>query len=376
MRKTYLYQVNITRDCNLRCTHCYIHSDVKKASGKMAPQNFRKIFADIGEHMSQIGYDHAEIHVIGGEPTILGLPFFEENIPPARAAIEEAASRMDKPFSFEIIMVSNLLSRDILPIAKFFDRINTSYEPETRFPKPKLEQMWRDNLALLKDNGLDVGVTTAMTKHVVERGAASLLDFHYDQGIKQIHFGFFIPSGDGLVNRDEMFPEFVETSNFLIEAAHWYFERRDDDPDLFVNPVESMLSGITSGEPLDDIVCPIIAGSMDIDWNGQTATCLEAGGGLNPEWLGNVVQSSVAEVAKSPGFRAHVLEAAKPKKECRTCDEYRVCRSGCGVIFKYWNPEVDEDCPGFKKFIKFMRHSHDENGIRPRYEEYRGKVAF
>ncbi|HCK18285.1 MAG TPA: radical SAM protein, partial [Thalassospira sp.] len=244
---------------------------MKKASGKMSTDNFRKIFTGIAEHMAQIGYDHAEIHVIGGEPTILGLPFFEENIPVGRAALEEAAARMDKPFSFEIIMVSNLLSRDILPIANHFDRVNTSYEPETRFPKPKLEQMWRDNLALLRDNGIDVGVTTAMTKHVINYGARTLLDYHYNQGIKQIHFGFFIPSGDGLVNRDEMFPEFVETSNFLIEAANWYFERRDDDPDLFVNPVESMLSGINSGEPLDDIVCPIIAGSMDIDWNGQTA---------------------------------------------------------------------------------------------------------
>jgi radical SAM protein with 4Fe4S-binding SPASM domain len=369
MNKTYLYQINVTRDCNLRCTHCYIHSDVKKASGKMLAKNFLKTFEGIAEHMDSIGYDHAEIHVIGGEPTILGRPFFDEVIPQAREALK------GRKFTSEIIMVSNLLNGEILAIARHFDRINTSYEVGSRFPKPKLEEMWRNNVLLLQENGIDVGVTTAVTRPVIAEGAAAMCERFYNQGIKQIHFGFFIPSGDGKEHLNEMFPGFHETSAFLIEAADWYFARRDADPDLYVNPPESMLSAIASGEPLDDIVCPIIAGAMDIDWNGKTATCLEAGGELNPNWLGNVFETSVKEVALSPSFRREVLKAAKPKKECRTCDEYMVCRSGCGVIFDYWKPQEDEDCPGFKRFIKNMRARH-AGGLMPRYLEYRGKMAF
>ena len=48
-----------------------------------------------------------------------------------------------------------------------------------------------------------------------------------------------------------------------------------------------------------------------------------------------------------------VLEAARPQKICRTCDEYRVCKSGCGVLFKFFDPTLDTECPGFKKFIKY-----------------------
>lgn len=369
MRKTFLYQINVTRDCNLRCTHCYIHSSVKKASGEMKASSFRKIFSDIQAHMLAIGYDHAEIHVIGGEPTMLGPQFFEENMSVVRNGLE------GNPFSFEIIMVSNLLSPHILEIARHFDRINTSWEPESRFPKPKLEEKWRNNLLSLQNDGIDVGVTTAVTKPVVDMGAAAVLEHHYKRGIKQIHFGFFIPSGDGLDNRETMFPEFIETSRFLIDAANWYLERRDRDSELYVNPPESMLSAIDSGEPLDDIVCPIIAGSMDIDWDGKTATCLEAGGNKNANWSGNVLQTSIKEVAASPHFRQDVRKATRPKKECQTCEEYPVCRSGCGVIFQYWNPDVDEDCPGFKSFIKHMRAIH-AGGHRPRYAGYRGKMAF
>ena len=367
--KTYLYQVNITRDCNLRCTHCYISSEAKKISGKMTASAFQKIFEDIAVHMSSIGYDHAEIHVIGGEPTTLGLQYFDRCLPNARAALE------GHDFTFEIIMVSNLLSNDILAISRYFDRVNTSWEPVSRFPKPKIEQRWRDNLKILQDNGLDIGVTTAMTKHVIDMGARAILDHHYNNGIKQIHFGFFIPSGDGEKYIDEMFPEFVETSNFLIDAANWYLEKRDADKDLFVNPPESMLSAIDSDEPLDDIVCPIIAGAMDIDYNGNSATCLEAGGDVDAKWLGNVLRTSVSDVANSPQFKKEVARAARPKKACNTCDEYNVCRSGCGVIFEYWEPEKDEDCPGFKKFIKYMRQLHAD-GLRPKYSGYKGKVAF
>lgn len=369
MSKTYLYQINITRDCNLRCTHCYISSAVKKHSGGMESENFQSIISGISDHMKKINYDHAEIHVIGGEPTMLGLEFFQENIVKARESLE------NQGFTYELIMVSNLLSNDILPIAKLFDRVNTSWEPVSRFPKPKLEQRWRDYLKLLKDNDIDVGVTTAVTKYVTDMGASAILDHHYSHGIKQIHFGFFIPSGDGLSNLENMFPDFVETSNFLIDSAKWYFDRRDSDPDLFVNPAESMMSAIYSDQPLDDIVCPIIAGAMDIDWNGNAATCLEAGGAMDAKWLGNVFKDGVLGVAEADEFKREVSKAAKPHKSCRTCDEYVVCRSGCGVLAKHWDPDVDEDCPGFKKFIKFMRNEVS-NGMKPRYSNYKGKFAF
>lgn len=367
MAGTFLYQCNVTRDCNLRCTHCYIHSFVKKQSGEISAENILRVIAGIAKHMATNGKDHAEIHIIGGEPTMLGLEFYEQMMPEARKLLD------GHPWTYELIIVTNLVTREALPIAKLFDRINTSWEPISRFPKPKLEQMWRDNVALLKDNGIDVGCTTSMTKPVLEMGAETILNrLYYDQGIKQIHFGFFIPSGDGLVNQEAMFPEFHETSQFLKDAAAWYLARRDEDPDLFVNPVESMLAGIHTGESLDDIVCPIIAGSMDIDWDGRTATCLEAGGNLDAKFTGNVLETSVTDVANHPEFRRDVLKASRPHAGCNGCEFYRVCRSGCGVLAKHWDPEKDEDCPGFRGFISHMAQL-EANGVRPKYSGYAGK---
>lgn len=370
--KTYLYQINVTRDCNLRCTHCYIHSDVKASSKKMTEINLIKIANDIKEHMNKIRYQRAEIHIVGGEPTMLGLEFFKEVVPKIRNILN------GNPFSYELMLISNLLHKDIVNIAKLFDRVTTSYEVDSRFVslkgvfKPKLERDWISSVQNLINNDIEVGVTTAITKPVVNFGASKLLDFFYGINIKQIHFGFFIPEGDGLINSLEMFPNFKETSNFLIESAKWYLDKRDSDPKLFVNPFESMVGAIYKNEPLDDIVCPIIPGSLDINWDGNVATCLEAGGSNNPEWLGDIFSNSIIEVTTSQKFLAKVIEASKPQKICRTCEYYNVCKSGCGVLFKFFDPTLDEECPGFKKFIEYT-YEQVNSGLSPKYHTYIGK---
>lgn len=370
--KVFLFQVNVTRDCNLRCSHCYIASEVKDLSQRITVSHFLKIVKDIGDYMIKGDSTHAEIHVVGGEPTLLGAKFYHR-------AMEQAHDLMKSygdAFTWEFILVSNLLTRELMEIAPWFNKISTAYEPETRFPKPFHEKWWLANVHALQEEGLDVSITTCMTKPVIEYGARRLCDRLYGElGIKQIHYGFYIESGDGRKNADSVTPGFINTSNFLIESADWYFERRDSDPNLYVNPAESMLSAIHRGDALDDIICPIISGSLDIDSDGSAMTCLQEGGELDAAWEGNVVNTSVEDVINSDGFKKRKIQAARPHRECMTCDEYHVCRSGCGVNFKSWDPEVDEDCPGYKKFIKHMRKIHTE-GTLPRHEYYRSKVAF
>lgn len=371
-QKVFLYQVNVTRDCNLRCNHCYIASEVKAISNRLTVSQFLKIVRDIGEHMRTTDHTHAEIHVIGGEPTMLGAAFYDRVMPEAQAILAEYGDA----FTWEFMLISNLLTRELMQIAPWFSKVATAYEPETRFPKPFHERWWLENVHALQSGGIDVGITTCMTKPVIDYGAARLCDRIYNElGIKQMHFGFYIESGDGRKFRDMVRPRFDETSRFLIDAASWYFERRDSDPDLYVNPVESMLSAIDRDAPLDDIVCPIISGSLDIDSSGKALSCIQAGGELDAPWEGDVLATSVAEVVAGEKFRRRRLEASRPQRICMTCDEYRVCRSGCGVNFRSWSPDQGDDCPGYKSFIKHMRGLHAA-GLRPRHANYRSKMAY
>lgn len=354
MGNTFLYQINVTRDCNLRCDHCYIHSDKKASSKFMSEDQFISIFEKIRDHLlsDQCGdnkYSRADIHVIGGEPCMLGIDFYRRTMP----VVKSILSKIPKEVSLSI--VTNLLAPDTMEIVDLFDKCATSFEYDSRFPKEKLLRMWEARARqLAKSRGNEFSITTAITNPVISRGCDELLRYFVDDiGVKNIHLGFFIPSGDGLVNQLMMFPRFEETSEYLISVANWYVERKKSDKDLYINPVHSLIDSIYNDTSFDDIVCPIIPGSLDFDWNGNTVTCIEAGGEVDADWIGNVFELSITDILSSHKYLAERIKASSPKRVCASCDEYAVCRSACGVLHGFWDGAGE--CPGFKKFIKHVR---------------------
>lgn len=360
---TYLYQVNVTRACNLRCTHCYIDSKVKQHSGFMTKEGIIDLSRQIKEHVVRNKIGRAEIHIVGGEPTMLGLEYFEKTVPEIRKNLEG--------IDYELILVSNLLSSDILDIAKKFDKVSTSYEPDTRFfslskkYKPRLEETWRNNVHKLVSEGIDLSATVCITKGVVEIGAKNILDFLVENFIKQIHLGFYIPQGDGLFSMSSNMPKFEETAKFLCAAADWYFDTKDCNSrdDVYLNPIESLIVSIDKNEPKEDIVCPIISGSIDINWDGNAVTCLEEGGSTNVDWSGNVFSEGLLNVTKNKKFMKRVISAKRPNQVCVECPHYEICLGGCGVLFEYWNGSGE--CPGFKSFIEYMIDLYN-SGKRPK----------
>ncbi|WP_137297123.1 SPASM domain-containing protein [Psychromonas sp. SP041] len=380
--KTFLFQINVTRDCNLRCTHCYISTDKKVQSQYMNEEQFIEAFSQVVDFMKKDfsgkkSYSLAEIHVIGGEPTMLGYEFFEKNLPLVREKLSEI------PQDYRLSIVTNLITNQAVKIASLFDMVATSYEEKTRFvsktgeAKPKLAEKWESNVKKMNQSGHSPTVTMAVTKQAIERGAASLLDyFNKEVGFEKMHLGFFIPSGDGLVNISDVFPMFHETSQFMIEATDWYLERRLENKDMYVNPVESMIESIYGNEAIDDIVCPIIPGSIDIDWDGETVTCIEAGGEVDMTSLGNIFETPITEIISSKAYKRERANAIITKPACRGCDELMSCQSACGVLHQYWNGRGE--CPGFKSFIKYIRFQVEVNGIKPKsviYREERQKSA-
>lgn len=370
MGKTFLLQINTTRDCNLRCTHCYISTEKKELSRFMDEAHFTSVFTQFAEFLNtpfaKEEYSLADIHIIGGEPTMLGFDFYNRLIPLARQALSSAQQQI------KLSIVTNLVTHEALEICKLFDFVSTSYEIDTRFvsakgrPLPRLEKLWADNVRKLQAEGVQVNVTTAVTKQVIAFGAENLLNRFLDNGFRNVHLGFFIPSGDGLVNMESVFPPFKSTSDFMIEAAKWYLERRIDIPDLYINPVESMIESIFRKEPMDDIVCPIIPGSLDIDHDGETVTCIEAGGEVDMTSLGNVFNEGITNILNGRAYRRERTRAIVPKKHCMGCDELVNCQSACGVLHGFWNGKGE--CPGFKGFIKFIRDQVENHGVIPKSE--------
>ncbi|EGR3310002.1 radical SAM protein [Vibrio parahaemolyticus] len=364
---TFLCQINVTRDCNLRCEHCYISTDKKVSSKYMTKDQFYQVIDQLCDFLvSNPSYLNAEVHVIGGEPSMLGEKFFKEVLPYANEKFSQISTNV------KLSIVTNLLTSRAVKVAKLFDHISTSYEVNTRFIKvnhehaPELENQWIDNCKKMIADGHKLNVTMAITKQAIDLGAKNVLEYLYQIGFRGIHTGFFIPSGDGMKHITSVFPAFEETSQFLIDATEWYLEKRKVCDEIAVNPVESLINSIKFNRANDDIICPIIPGSIDIDWNGETVTCIEAGGELGFDSMGNIFDSNISTIMKSKKYRQERRKAMKVKTSCVGCDEMEQCQMACGILHDFWNGEGE--CPGFKRFIKNTRRLVEVENVQPRYE--------
>lgn len=386
-RSSFLFQINVTRRCQLRCSHCYILSDKKDKSPDMSEEEFLHVVRGIVEHMQadhnfSQRYNHVDIHVIGGEPSMLGVPFFMSVLPKAKELLQAIPQAVD--FS----IVTNLVTQEALEVARLFDKVSTSYERSTRFNKRKQEEIWRRNvLTLMAESKIpdmpgpkDFSVTTALVRPVVQAGAASMIEEMVELGFTKMHFGFFIPSGDGDLNAKLIQPKHRETAQFYIEALDWYLAHRDTMTDLWINPCESWLEAVYRGESLDDVVCPIVHGALDIDSDGRTISCIEKGGTNDYTSHGNIFETreviqgdgsksvefvnTIHDVLISPSYLKEVANARRLPAVCRSCDERKLCQANCGVLHEQWNQQ--DECPGFKTFIKRVRYLVEEEGVLPK----------
>lgn len=386
-RNSFLFQINVTRRCQLRCSHCYILSDKKDKSPDMTEEEFLHVVKGIVEHMQadhnfSQRYNHVDIHVIGGEPSMLGVRFFESALPKAKALLRGIPQAVD--FS----IVTNLVTQEALEVARLFDKVSTSYERSTRFNKRKQEEIWRRNVVTLMAESKmpggsgpkDFSVTTALVRPVVQAGAAAMIEELVDLGFTKMHFGFFIPSGDGDLNAKLIQPKHRETAQFYIEALDWYLKHRENITDLWINPCESWLEAVYRGESLDDVVCPIVHGALDIDSDGRTISCIEKGGTNDYTSHGNIFETreviqgdgskavefvnTIHDVLTSPSYLKEVANARRLPAACRACDERMLCQANCGVLHEQWNQQ--DECPGFKTFIKRVRFLVEEEGVRPK----------
>lgn len=361
----------------------------------MTEAEFLHVVQGIVEHMQADHnfaqrYNHVDIHVIGGEPSMLGVPFFESVLPKAKVLL----ANIPQAVSFSI--VTNLLQKEALDVARLFDKVSTSYERSTRFKKRRHEEMWRQNVATLMEESRhpeiygpkDFAVTTALVKPVVEAGAASMMEELYELGFTKVHFGFFIPSGDGDLNAKLIQPKHAATSQFYIELMDWYLGHRDHIDDLWINPCESWLDAVYRNTPSDDVVCPIVAGALDIDSDGRTISCIEKGGTNDYVSHGNVFETrevsgeggvtsvefttTIHDVLTSPSYLREVVKARRLPEVCRKCDERTLCQANCGVLHEQWNQK--DECPGFKTFIKYVRHLVEEKGVLPKSVVERGRA--
>jgi uncharacterized protein len=384
--------------CNLDCDYCfYLEKEALFGADEKYRMSEKVLSAFVKNYITFQPTPIVEFVWQGGEPTLLGLDFFER-------AIE-----LQKPFVKRKTITNSLQTNGTLLTAewcRFLKRHNFMVgisldgplEIHDRYRSDRKGQGTFDGvmrgLRLLQEHQVEYNVLASVARETA-RQPLDVYRFFKEEGVEFIQFAPIVErlpdarsvrhglrlAGPAALDREEEQREVTswtvnpeEYGNFLIAVYEEWV--RNDVGKVFVMNFEWVLNSWI-GNPSPVCVHARQCGrSVVIEHNGDVFACDHY---VYPEYrLGNVLTQKLSDmVSKScrSGFGAS-KETALPRR-CRDCEVLRACQGGCPK-HRFGKTYSDEDglhhlCAGYRKFFlhirKYLRVMATllENGLPPSY---------
>lgn len=331
MNQPRLYHVNVTRRCALGCAHCYIDPKIRENGAIMSQGDFDAIVV-AARKVHGIDRRPPEIHVIGGEPTLV--PETSH-----RAYLASIQQHMDGvPHS--VSLVSALASRQAARIARLYPRVITSWDAGARRHS---QGLWLTQVNSVRDQGVPVHVAVTLSKSVLDFGVEKSLDYlHGTAGFDHIHLAPLIPTPAA---RSQA-PDNSSVSQALIDSARWSVAH----PSATVTPYAGLLLSGYGG--YDELACPVRQDAVNIEPDLRLCSCVARAGMPDARIL---AATNIESAILSPAMRAEKVRHLRMPSHCMDCPHREVCQGGCRVAFEFRPFDASGECHGFSRFLRFMR---------------------
>lgn len=321
-----LFHINVTRQCQLACSHCYIDQEIRDSGVAMSVDKMQEI-ADV------IGDTHADVHIIGGEPTLVSIDTHKQYL-----------SILSKLKNSKTMIVTALQNARAVKVAKLYQNIATSYDPNARTEINN--NKWLKRCIELRENGNNVHVCASLSQSVIDYGVSRTLDELYQFGFRAIHLAAMVPT----INALKETPDPITTSQAMIESAEWVLAKRQIDKNIFVSPFDGLLQGMGN---YDGLRCPAGESCVNIEPNGQIHACVAKGGEIKD--IDNNQIQSTKEQLDSNAYRLEVAQHNRPRVECFGCEFWTTCKGGCRVLANTDIAKNSVECAGFKVFLNYVK---------------------
>ncbi|SFV85797.1 hypothetical protein MNB_SUP05-SYMBIONT-4-1263 [hydrothermal vent metagenome] len=326
-----LFHINVTRQCQLACSHCYIDQDIRDNGQSMSVDKMQEIANVIGD-------TYADVHIIGGEPTLVSIDTHKQYLP-----------ILSKLKNSKIMIVTALQNARAVKVAKLYQNIATSYDPNARTEVNN--DKWLERVKALRENGNNVHVCASLSQSVINYGVSKTLDEIYQFGFRSVHLAAMVPTENAL----EETPDPMATSQAMIESAEWALEKRKtNEEDIFVSPFDGLLQGMSN---YDGLRCPAGEQCVNIEPNGQIHACVAKGGEVK-----DINNNSIQSTEEQLSGNSYVLEVAqhnRSRTECFGCEFWTTCKGGCRVLANTDIAKNSAECAGFKTFLNYVKEFVD-----------------
>ncbi len=342
-------------DCNMDCVYCfYLEKSELYPQAKKHRMN-KEVLREMTKQLLSQNIPLLSIGWQGGEPTLMGLPFFEK-------AIEYQmqfgnGKTVSNGFQTNGILLDNSWAHYF---KKYNFLIGLSLDgPEYIHDHYRVlnsgQGTWSkvvDRAKLLLDNDVNVNAMIVLndqnTHHVEE-----IYNFHKSLGLNHMQFIPCMETENDTAKQVKSFsinPErFGSALCTLFDL--WRADFVNDEPTTFVRFFDSIFYSYVDLIPPDCTLLKECGNYVVVEHNGDVYSCDFY---VEPQQLlGNVREHDIVEMANSRQQNAFGSAKAVLSTECKTCEWLKHCRGGCP---KYRTVPTDTEdllyfCSSYKQFF-------------------------
>lgn len=359
--------------CNIDCSYCfYLEKEAlypeRNKDWRMSDDTLE---CYIRQHIEAQSGDRVTFAWQGGEPTMMGLPFFQRAV--------ELCAKYGKGRKIEHALQTNGILIDE-EWAKFFARHHFLIGVSIDGPA-HLHNQYRVNragkgthdkvmaaIALLKANRVEFNTLTVVGKHNAGQ-AREVYEFLLAAGSRYIQF---IPLVERISSNESSVLQLVMPGESAAKLAPWTVPSwqfgeflnqifdvwiRRDVGSVYVQMFDVALAAWTGQPPVLCVHSETCGHAFALESNGDLYNCDHY---VYPEhMLGNIHQHSIRELNNSA--RAMAFGQEKKEKltaECRHCDFLFACHGGCPkhrfAVSKTGHPGHNYLCAGYQHFFQHV----------------------
>ncbi len=343
--------IRTTRLCNLRCSYCYVCPDESAQT-----MSFPLVVRTIRDALRDRRLRDVTFYWFGGEPTLLPVTFYEKAL-----WLQRALRRNGQVIHNDLITNGTRVTDEWIRLWRdhgFRLRVSLDGPPEShdahrKFAggKPTSELVVRGIRALVAA-GLGPSVDLVVTPAVRRIGAARLLEYVLELGVKELRVRYMLASPeDGLTPDGERPLPFSEYVGYLRDLFRIWWPRAAGK--LAIQELTDLVETLRSGPTGLCVHSGQCFGSVyTIEPDGGVFTCDDFFG-YDSHRFGNLFQMTLSDCVRGSHLRQLRQRQQIESADYEECRWFSVCHGGC----PRWrlSPAVsgasDGHCCGMKRLI-------------------------
>jgi uncharacterized protein len=342
-------------DCNLDCAYCF-YSRTLNAHSSPRPRMSEIVLETMIRQLLSQPVPHLSFGWQGGEPTLMGLPFYER-----------AASFMDRYGRGQ--SVANGLQTNGLLIdrawARFFRKYHFLVGISLDGPEHIHDHYRKDRggggsgrkagaaARLLLDEGVEVNALSVVNSYSV-RFPDEIYEYHKNLGLR---FMQFIPcverAADGVSDFSVSAGAYGAFLSRLFDL--WLEDFQDGAPTTSIRFFEALMLQEAGFTPTECTLLETCGSYLLVEHSGEVYSCdffVEPG-----RQLGNLLDTPLPALFNSPQHVSFGRLKSKLPAKCRTCEWRAQCRGGC-TKDRLRSPQTGGDsyfCEAYQQFLAYAQ---------------------